>query len=399
MILGEAMKKLVTLKKDYSIKLYSQMTKDKAPKYIYLPMDEKAKIKSDFLIKKEQRITNQGISPVSGRLIGSKYCDTVTKKNIKCFVILNDYKETYQKRRAALKNITSVSLEKIITELKQHNCISLSEKLKHSKKGCTLILNGMDDEPYVANEIFLSKEYYFEILETFDALREKLNASSTKVVMKCNDRENIENFENQMGTYLEMELLVLPDYYLIAEEQFLLPYLNLEDNYLILKPSEIKTMVTVVQKKHYPTEVVITISGNGIENPQIIETKIGASVKDLIQQYIKIKKNIDVIYCINGLLVGEEMDISNLIVTNDLQSIMIMKKEILESKECIRCGKCVSICPMNCNPKKGFDTNKQKYFSNCIHCGLCSYICPSKIDFKKIISGEKNETKVHEIPF
>lgn len=395
MIIGEAMKKLVTLKKDYSIKLNSRMTKDQTPKYIYLPIDEKAKIKSDFLIKKEQRITKNRISPVSGRLVGSKYCDTINEKAVKCFVILNDYKETYQKRVASLKNITEVSLEKIIIELKQHNETEISEKLKQCKKGCTIILNGMDDEPYVANEIFLSKEYSFEILETLDALREKFQASSTKVIIKCNDRDNIENFENQIGTYTEIELSILPDYYLLAEETFLIPYLNIIEPYLILKPSEIKTIFTIIQKKRHDTEVILTISGNGIENPQVIESKIGVMVSDLLNQYIKIKKNTEVIYWINGLMKGKEMDITNLIVTKKMQSILIMKKEYVEELECIRCGKCITICPVGCNPKKAYDTKNKKYILNCIHCGLCSYICPSKKDFQKILSGEKNEEEVY----
>ena len=68
-------------------------------------------------------------------------------------------------------------------------------------------------------------------------------------------------------------------------------------------------------------------------------------------------------------------------------SINIMKKTKRKDSECIKCGKCISICPIKINPLEKSDYHK------CIDCGLCSYICPANINLRKFIkdSGEKNE--------
>jgi electron transport complex protein RnfC len=42
--------------------------------------------------------------------------------------------------------------------------------------------------------------------------------------------------------------------------------------------------------------------------------------------------------------------------------------------KCIKCGKCVDICPMKINPLD------KKLDPSCVRCGLCNYICPANIN-------------------
>lgn len=385
------MRKLLTLKKDYEIKLKSNIIQYKNPKYVYLPLKETEKIVSHPEVKKGERISNYSISPISGKIMGIKYCTTVEHEMVKCLAILNDYKETFFKRSASIKNLEKVSLEKWVIDLKDHQENLIADKILGVPNNAILILNGIEDEPYVANEIFINKEYTQEILETIDILREKIGASFTRIILKDNDRENIEKFESLIGTYTNMELNLIPDYYLIGQDEFLKKYLKIAKDCVIFKPSEIKRMYDIIKRQRFITEHLFTISGNGISNPQMMEAKLGSSVKDIIDQYIKIKKGEEVEYIINGLMTGRKIEIENLIVTKELKSLLIMKKDTLPETECINCGKCVEVCPMSCNPRALLEKNNPKYRQNCIDCGLCSYICPSFINLRKYLKGENHE--------
>ena len=66
-------------------------------------------------------------------------------------------------------------------------------------------------------------------------------------------------------------------------------------------------------------------------------------------------------------------------------------------KDCIKCGKCVRVCPVKLSPVVICDNVDNEYalkklnVSKCISCGLCSYICPAKIEVRKYIKEALNK--------
>ena len=58
----------------------------------------------------------------------------------------------------------------------------------------------------------------------------------------------------------------------------------------------------------------------------------------------------------------------------------------MQETACIRCSKCVYVCPMNLQPNlldsaarfKDYDKLKKLNITDCIECGSCAYVCPSK---------------------
>ena len=85
---------------------------------------------------------------------------------------------------------------------------------------------------------------------------------------------------------------------------------------------------------------------------------------------------------------GEKIDITNLIVTKELQGLVVMKKKYRQAKNCIKCGKCIEICPINSNPLLAYEKQVKV---KCIECGLCTYICPVYINLKEYLKRDKND--------
>ena len=115
---------------------------------------------------------------------------------------------------------------------------------------------------------------------------------------------------------------------------------------------------------------------------------MGVNLRDLINKFIKLQNDDYEIY-INGLMQGYKINDLDLVIDNNIDYIVINKKEEKVVLDCINCGACNKICPFNINVKKCFD-NKLNH-KKCIGCGLCNYICPVNIDLKKIVKSDKIE--------
>ena len=131
----------------------------------------------------------------------------------------------------------------------------------------------------------------------------------------------------------------------------------------------------MINKGKITTKKYITISGNLVKKPKVINVKLGVKLKDVLDKNIKYDKK--GIFIVNGLMTGKHFDnIESLIITNDFDGLIITEDREYEEEQCINCGLCYKICPLNINPLKG-DSNK------CCHCNLCNYICPTHLKIKE----------------
>lgn len=87
-------------------------------------------------------------------------------------------------------------------------------------------------------------------------------------------------------------------------------------------------------------------------------------------------------------MMGKALLGADLPVTKGTSGVLILSKQESVRKpmrNCIRCAKCVGVCPMGLNPAflmrdvqyKDWDTAERGYIVDCIECGSCSYTCPS----------------------
>lgn len=398
--------KAITIEKDYSIKLSSEVVSFLYPDYVFIPMGDgfKLQVGNKSLVKKEQLLllNDNGIgifSPVSGIVVGVKNCMQPNGIESKCLVIENDFKEKLQERTTMRKNLNHVTKTEFLSILDSKKILGSEnpkEQLLNKFKSKTfdrIIINSVEDEPYLATKSFLMQRYASEILETLSFLSDIFKTKDNVVVLKDTDRDNVEQMTNVLGTYPEIYLTVVPDIYPIGNELLLGDYVNFaKENSLVLTIQDLLVIYNIVKKNKRITEKLITITGNAIANPIMVNAKIGSLVKNIIDENIKFINNEPVIYAVNGLMTGNILEIKDLIVTSDLDGIIINYLEDEKTTSCINCGKCLEVCPVGIDPNLIF--NKEKYpelKEKCINCGLCTYICPAYINFKKKIEEYKNE--------
>ncbi|MGL4791472.1 MAG: electron transport complex subunit RsxC [Anaerotignaceae bacterium] len=144
---------------------------------------------------------------------------------------------------------------------------------------------------------------------------------------------------------------------------------------------------------------IVTITGGAPANPGNYEIRIGMTFKDLFEQIGGFK--VDPAKMIaGGPMMGPTMytlDVATVKTSSALLCFTDEEAYIPEESNCIRCGKCVSHCPMGLMPlilnalviQEDGERFVKENGLDCIECGSCSYICPAKRQLAQSIRATK----------
>jgi electron transport complex protein RnfC len=378
---------LITIKKEYSILLKDTITEYLSPNYIYLPIEDNfdLQVNPKEYIYKGQLLYDLKYSPVSGNIKGIKECFNLYSKQ-KFLVIENDLKEKTKRKISIRKNVVQLSKEELLELLKEYNLDLYNRfNLDFNK----IIINSIEDQPYVGNTMYININYNKEILEILDSLGQILNIDDIQIVVKDTDYNSINSLNSIIGLYPKIKLRFLPDKYLIGKKEILTEYLSIKEDFLYLNIEESYDLYNYLKRKKIKDEQIITVTGNAIKNPQIIKCKVGTSLDDILKNIIEFSE-VDYDILLNSLLNNHPVSSKNIIITNNIKAIFIMKKRNIKPTECIRCGKCNDVCPFKINVFN-LVNNKKCNINKCIKCGLCTYICPSYININEYLDGDSNE--------
>ena len=358
--------------------------------YIYIPYDSSLEIKfkekdyvhmGDILLEGNNKYI---YSSVSGILLG-----LTTINNMKYLVIENDYKDKTSIRKGTKKYINKYTKEELYNMIKKYSII---DNFDINSK--VLVISGISEYIDEISYSMLLKEYTIEILDTIDALIEIMNIRKCFLALTTDDGELIDIMYNNIGTYPKIDLKLFSNNYYIGNKNILINkltnYKNKNYNIEYLSIKDILNIYYILKKDNYPSETYITLSGDLIDNKDVIRVKKGTNIKDLLKHF-KIENKDNII--INGLLNGVLLKNNDFIIDNDVRSVFINTNVKYKEQKCINCGLCIEKCPVNINPKYMYhnkDNKALEYKKKCVNCGICSYICPSKINLNK---GVKNDKK------
>lgn len=408
----------VTIKMDDKIKVKKEMLEFIKPQKIYIPLENKSGIKykklvnvGDYVFKGQVVAINESIdfpihSSVSGYVVENESNELNTGKKVECISIENDFKEKYKDKLGSIKEISNYSKEEFIELLKTSEITGLGGsdfptflKYNTDSKINYLLVNGVECEPYISCDKVVMSKYMEKILEAVDAILEIMKIKKAYIVVKSSNIESQKVINKYINTYPNIKLALMPDMYPAGWERNVVEVVlhKKYDKYPVEAGaivSNVSTIYAIYEMLKYNTpltERIITITGTGIRKPSNIKVKIGTKLSEIIENiegYKDIKKPI---FIAGGPMMGSSLPSDNLIVTKDLNCVLVIDDIELTNYPCIKCGKCTNVCPVHLLPVMIMNNigNEKKLKElmpqRCIECGLCSYICPSKIEVREYV--------------
>ena len=387
------MNDLVEIKEANNINFDKTINHFLNPDYIYIPIikgmklnkSNEVKVYRDELLLKGSEFNIY--SPISGEIKSIDNNKYIHNERIKTIVIENDFKETVKKRIPAVKYINELKGEDVLKLIDKYDVLDIP--INPIAK--TLVISGIEVDPFERNNTYIINNYSSMILETIDALINIFKIEKTYFCITKNNKEIVYNLTSNLGTYPNIKLKVLDNGYPLGREEVLvnrvLAKKELKWKYNYLSVRDVYNIYKVLKKDRPIGETLITVGGSFVETPKVVEVKVGTTVEDVIKNVVDVKSD-KYLVVENGPLSGLTLEDLNNIITLDTRSIFLCKKDNTREKKCINCGLCSFKCPVGLNPKLIKEGKGDK--SKCIHCGVCTYVCPSKINFKKYL-GDINE--------
>ena len=346
-------------------------------------------------------------SPVSGKVVAIEPRPHPLGDMIMAVVIENDYQDTPCTDLAPLTEEELKNPEAILNRLREAGIVGMGGamfptafKIKGGLgKVDTLIINGAECEPYLNGDHWTMRLHPEELLKGIELARIASGLDKAYYGIEKNKMDAIEllNSKNpaQYGVEIVPEEVKYPQG---AEKMQIKAITNRE-----VKPGGLPAGVgcnVVSTQTAYAIykacylgipcyERILTVGGSAVNKPYNLQCRIGTPFRYIVEQcggFVKTPKKIVLGGPMMGLI-ATNLDAVNIKGTAGILFFTEEEDRTVENPTCIRCGKCITVCPMGLEPvymymyfKKGDFKNMQKYhILDCFECGSCSFNCPGRM--------------------
>lgn len=149
---------------------------------------------------------------------------------------------------------------------------------------------------------------------------------------------------------------------------------------------------------------VLTVTGRHLKTSKNLRVKLGTSFKDLIDQCGGVSSGQISKVLAGGPMMGVAVPSLDVPVVKGTSGILVLNEQETKQEEplvCIKCARCVDACPMQLLPNfiaeysdhKKYDKAAKLGAKDCIECGCCSYVCPVNLNLVQSIRNAKARIK------
>lgn len=357
---------------------------------------------------------------VSGEVIEIAELPHPLQEKSLAMVLKSDGKNSWDNSVKKRKNVENLSKEKIIEIIKEAGIVGMGGAgfPTHVKltppKGVqidTVILNGAECEPYLTCDDRLMQEKTKEILKGLKLIMKVTQAERAFIGIEDNKKAAIAALENEVKEE-NIKVVSLKTKYPQGAEKMLIFSLTkrkvppgklpLNVGVVVNNVGTSKAIYDAVYEGKPLVERVVTVTGQ-VKEPQNLLVRIGTPFKNLIE-FCGGYQGDPYKLTSGGPLMGIAQITDLVPVIKGTSGILVLGKQKEEKENpCLRCSRCIDVCPMSLLPttiakladKNQFALCEQYHALDCFECGACAFVCPSQIPLvKKIKYAKKKITEL-----
>ena len=387
------------------------------PDIVVIPMSQhigapcKPLVKKNDLVKKGQKIgDNQGLcvpvhASVSGKVKSVEAKAHSSGTTMMSVVIENDHLGTLDEsiQPRTKEEVEALSPEELINIIREAGIVGMGGASfpTHVKlsggigKVDTIIINAGECEPYITSDDRLCREMPAELISGIQVIMKILGLKEAHIGIEDNKPEAIRALKaNVADTGVVVD--VLPAMYPQGAEKQLIQAVTGRQvpsgglpaavGCAVFNAATAKAIHDAVYEGMPLIKRIVTVSGDILMEPKNLMVPIGTSYNDLIEACGHSENPYKVLN--GGPMMGAaqyDLSVPTIKACNAITVLGKKNKYSVVDSQCIRCGKCIDVCPMRLMPvlmykalyANDVEEMKATNLMDCIECGCCAYNCPA----------------------
>ena len=389
-------------------------------------VEKGAIVKTGQLIAKGESFISANVhSPVSGKVAKiDEVIDASGYKRQAVFIDVegDEWDESIDRSPEIIREI-SAGRDTIVRKINEMGVVGLGGAtfpshvklmVPDGKKAEYLLINGVECEPYLTSDHRLMLERGEEMLIGIQILKKALGVNKAFIGIENNKPDAISHLKTLCIKFEGIEVVPLKvKYPQGGEKQLIKAVVNREVPSGKL-PIEVGCVVNnvgtafavyeAIQKNKPLIERVVTVTGKSVSKPANFMVRIGTPVSALIDQAGGLPDDTGKVIS-GGPMMGKALTSLDAPVVKGTSGILIMPEN--ESRRapqvnCIRCGRCITVCPMGLEPvllaqlseNQLFERTEKERIMDCIECGSCHYTCHAGRPLLDYLRLGKNKTGI-----
>ena len=318
----------------------------------------------------------------------------------------DEWEESIDRSSTLIKEC-SLSPEEIVARIKEAGIVGMGGACfpTHVKLtpplGCKaecLIVNGVECEPYLTADHRLMLEKPDEILVGVSILMKAAKVTRAYIAIENNKPDAIRLLSDKATYFQGIEVVPLKVKYPQGGEKQLIdavirhqvpapPALPIHVGAIVQNVGTVYAVYEAVQKHKPLFERIVTVTGKSLKDPSNFLTRMGTPMSQLIEAAGGMPEDTGKIIG-GGPMMGKALMHADVPICKGSSGVLLMNgKEAKRTvpQPCIRCAKCVSVCPMGlepyllatCSAHGDWERVEHEMIMSCIECGSCQFTCPS----------------------